>query len=234
MVIILPNGYNSSYTGQHNDAYETRITALESAITSLNTAIGELNTALTNFQTTVQNTYLPLAGGTLTGGLIIANGADLTLKAGTTNTLDSGDIVFTDNSGTEKGRIYTESSASPYLGYRETASSATKYINNNLTPKDTYTNVSWTTAISTAASSWKDCLVNWVAPGNGWLVCYFNNGSNTPAAAITDNTSGFQVRCNGNGGRDFVLNCPVTKGHSYTVNCIYAKTNYARYFPSYG
>lgn len=54
-----------------------------------------------------------------------------------------------------------------------------------------YSTVSWTTAISTAASSWKDVLVNWTAPSNGWLCCYFNNGSNTPAAAITDNTNGF-------------------------------------------
>ena len=107
----MPNGYNSLYTGSHNDEYETRIALLEDTIIQLQDQIDLINE---NF-----NNYLPLTGGTLSGPLTLDNGSDLRLKArSATNTLDSGDIVFTDGNGTEKGRIWTSSSASAQLSYR--------------------------------------------------------------------------------------------------------------------
>lgn len=70
----MPNNYNSSFTGQHNDEYDTRITTLE----QLNDEYDARITALENFRQTFLDTVYPIGSiyismdetdpGTLFGG----------------------------------------------------------------------------------------------------------------------------------------------------------------------
>ena len=81
----------SSNTFSINSTYQTYISHGESAYNSL-------------------SSYLPLSGGTLTGGLTISNGSDLNLQA-VQGSADCGDIVFKDGSGNEVGRFWKQDSA---------------------------------------------------------------------------------------------------------------------------
>ena len=114
----MPNNYNSSFTGQHNDEYDARITNLESQIVALQSQITELISEITNLSSSMAtlsnrfNNYLPLTGGTLTGELnclstIRLKGTDLRLETSGTNSDDSGDLVYFYGNGNEKMRIWS-------------------------------------------------------------------------------------------------------------------------------
>ena len=114
----MPNNYNSSFTGQHNDEYDTRITALETTIVSLQIENASLVSQLTSLESQITtilnkfNDYLPLTGGTLTGelnctGTIRLKGTDLRLETSGPNSNDSGDLVYFYGNGNEKMRIWS-------------------------------------------------------------------------------------------------------------------------------
>ena len=74
--------------------------------------------------------HLPLSGGTISGGLTLSHGGDLSLKA-PVDSSDSGDLVFLDGSGTELHRLW---SGSGTLNYRVNGGTTRQlYHSGNLT-----------------------------------------------------------------------------------------------------
>lgn len=61
------------------------------------------------------SSYLPLAGGTMTGPINCA-GTDINLKTSSSSSNDSGDLVYYYGAGTEKARIWTQDAYTAYSG----------------------------------------------------------------------------------------------------------------------
>lgn len=242
----MPNKYDSQYTGLHNDGYEPRIKTLEdldlnNRISNIESEITDTSTTATqqllinriialeqqvaNLQANLSN-YLPLSGGTLTGTLVISNGGNLMLNA-PSGSLDSGDIVFADSAGTEKGRLYTASAAAANLYYRPSASHGGIIINNeSMVPSNNVISIS--RSISNNSSNWRAFMSSYTAPSNGYIQAYFTGVSNTPSFYFAVNGS-CQYRGNGNGSRDVCAIMPVRKGQVVTGECVYCYPSWIQF-----
>ena len=233
----MPNGYNSAFTGGHNDEYDERISDLETSTATLESNFTTLSDTLSY----VQQHELPITTITSpsdfntykTTGLYIIRSGDNTNYA--TSTGNHGLLLVIWDIGTPFQLFLGDSSYS-YFRKRYWNSSSSAWnswfsIGESMVPGTSSSSVS-ITAISSASSSWQTFLSGWSAPNNGYLRIAFTGATNTPAAYIQDNTNGFQVRDNGNGSRDFYIWIPCCKGHTYTAACIYCKTNGAAFYPA--
>ena len=240
----MPNAYNSIFTGGHNDEYDIRITALENNVQNLEDNVQNLEDNFTTLSSTlnyVQQHELPITTITTpsdfntyqTTGLYIIRAGSNTNYATTAG--NNGLLLVIWDIGTPF-QLFLGDSSYNYFRKRYWNSTSQAWnswfsIGESMVPGTTHSSVSITT-ISTASSSWQTILSGWTAPNNGYLCIAFTGASNTPAAYIVDNTNGFQVRDNGNGGRDFHIWIPCCKGHTYTAAVVYAKTNGAVFYPS--
>ena len=95
MVITLPNSYTSEFTGEHNDEYDARITAIE-------------------------ENYLPLAGGTMTGTIHMTDTGYTTPAASGITTDSSGNFHHNRDTSTDTFNLFNNAGSSTFAHEWET------------------------------------------------------------------------------------------------------------------